>query len=40
MGQSSGLIKDIISAEEVVKRLVAEYETAKNRINGIQVADS
>ncbi len=35
MGQSSGLIKDIISAEEVVKRLIAEYETAKNRINGL-----
>jgi len=36
MGQSSGLIKDIISAEEVVRRLVAEYEEARKRINGIQ----
>lgn len=33
MGQSSGLVKDIISAEDVVKRLIAEYQTAKERIN-------
>ena len=33
MGQSSGLVKDIISAEEVVNRLIAEYETARKRIN-------
>jgi enoyl-[acyl-carrier protein] reductase II len=33
MGQSSGLIKDIISAEEVVKRLMKEYEQAKERLN-------
>ena len=35
MGQSSGLIKDIISAEEVVKRLLAEYQAAKERINSL-----
>jgi len=35
MGQSSGLIKDILSAQEVVKRLIAEYESAKERINGL-----
>ena len=33
MGQSSGLIKDILSAEEVVKRLVAEYQSAKEKIS-------
>jgi enoyl-[acyl-carrier protein] reductase II len=33
MGQSSGLVKDIISADDVVKRLIAEYQTAKKRIN-------
>jgi enoyl-[acyl-carrier protein] reductase II len=32
MGQSSGLIKDIISAEEVVKRLIEEYHEARKRI--------
>ena len=32
MGQSSGLIKDIISADEVVRRLLREYESAKLRI--------
>jgi enoyl-[acyl-carrier protein] reductase II len=35
MGQSSGLVKDIISADEVVKRLIAEYEEALSRINSI-----
>ena len=35
MGQSSGLVKDIISAEQVVMRLIAEYENAKRRIDGI-----
>ena len=35
MGQSSGLVNDIISAEEVVKRLIAEYQTAKERIIGL-----
>lgn len=35
MGQSSGLIKDIISAEEVVLRLLAEYKTAKQRMNSL-----
>jgi enoyl-[acyl-carrier protein] reductase II len=33
MGQSSGLIKDIISAEDVVKRLMKEYEEARKRLN-------
>ncbi len=35
MGQSSGLIKDIISADEVVRRLIAEYEEAKHWITKI-----
>jgi enoyl-[acyl-carrier protein] reductase II len=35
MGQSSGLIKDIITADEVVKRLLAEYEEARANINRI-----
>ncbi|MDP4219606.1 MAG: nitronate monooxygenase [Bacteroidota bacterium] len=35
MGQSSGLIKDIISADEVVKRLLAEYDVAKRRIESL-----
>jgi enoyl-[acyl-carrier protein] reductase II len=34
MGQSSGLVKDILSVEEVVKRLVAEYEAAKEGVLG------
>ncbi|HYM20861.1 MAG TPA: nitronate monooxygenase [Candidatus Kapabacteria bacterium] len=32
MGQSSGLVKDIISAEEVVQRLVAEYNAVRERM--------
>lgn len=35
MGQSSGLVKDIISAEEVVLRLIEEYESAIQRINSL-----
>ena len=35
MGQSSGLIKDIISADEVVRRLIAEYEEARHWITKI-----
>jgi len=35
MGQSSGLVHEILSCEEVVKKLIAEYETAKVRINTI-----
>ncbi|MEP7234618.1 MAG: nitronate monooxygenase [Ignavibacteriota bacterium] len=35
MGQSSGLVKDIISAEEVVRRLISEYETARMRITDL-----
>jgi enoyl-[acyl-carrier protein] reductase II len=33
MGQSSGLVKDIVSAEQVVMRLITEYEEAKRRVN-------
>lgn len=35
MGQSSGLVKEIRTAEQVVKHLIAEYNTAKNRIISI-----
>ena len=35
MGQSSGLISDIIPAKEVVERLFAEFEAAKLRMNSI-----
>jgi len=35
MGQSSGLVKDIIPAAEVIKRLLAEYEEAKKRIENL-----
>lgn len=35
MGQSSGLVHDIISAAEVVKRLMSEYIEAKNKIGSI-----
>lgn len=34
MGQSSGLIHEILSAEEVVIKLMAEYDEARARING------
>lgn len=33
MGQSSGLVKDIISAGDVVMRLIAEYEAARRTVN-------
>ncbi|MEI8134312.1 MAG: nitronate monooxygenase [bacterium] len=33
MGQSSGLIKDIITADEVVKRLIGEYNDALSLMN-------
>jgi len=39
MGQSSGLIKDIISADEVVKRLIAEYESALSNVQTISRAN-
>jgi enoyl-[acyl-carrier protein] reductase II len=32
MGQSSGLVKDIVSAEEVVHRFISEFETTRKRI--------
>jgi enoyl-[acyl-carrier protein] reductase II len=35
MGQSSGLIKDIISAEEVVRRFISEFEDTRKRIEEI-----
>jgi enoyl-[acyl-carrier protein] reductase II len=35
MGQSSGLIKDLLTAEQVVQRMIAEYEAAKLRINSL-----
>ena len=31
-GQSSGLIHDVITAGEVVRRLLAEYEAARTRM--------
>ncbi len=37
MGQSSGLVKDILSAEEVVKRLLFEYLEAKEKINKLRI---
>ncbi len=33
MGQSSGLVKEILTCEEVVRNLVKEYEAALDRIN-------
>lgn len=33
MGQSSGLVKDIIPAAEVVKRMMNEFEETRNRLN-------
>lgn len=35
MGQSSGLIKDILTTQEVVERLVKEYYSANERMNNI-----
>lgn len=35
MGQSSGLVKEILTAGEVVKKLVREYEAALKRLNEI-----
>lgn len=35
MGQSSGLIKDIPTVAEMMKRLLEEYEVAKARINSL-----
>ncbi|MBS1903752.1 MAG: nitronate monooxygenase [Bacteroidetes bacterium] len=35
MGQSSGLVNEIIPAAEVVNRLVAEYQTALARLNSL-----
>lgn len=33
MGESSGLVKEILSADEVVRKLVAEYEAALHSVN-------
>lgn len=35
MGQSSGLVKDILPAAEVVARMVREFEEARKRINSL-----
>lgn len=35
MGESAGLVREILSAEEVVKKLVAEYKAALARVKGI-----
>jgi enoyl-[acyl-carrier protein] reductase II len=35
MGQSSGLVDEILSCEEVVQKLIAEYESAKARVDSI-----
>lgn len=35
MGQSSGLVKEILTVEEVMQKLLREYESAKSRINSI-----
>lgn len=35
MGQSSGLIKEILSVEDVVQKLITEYEAARARINDL-----
>lgn len=32
MGQSSGLVKDILPVSEVIERLIKEYESSKNKI--------
>src|SRR5204863_4181141 len=39
MGQSSGLIKEILTAEQVVQKLIAEFNTALERMNDIASAD-
>ncbi len=36
MGQSSGLVKEILTCEAVVRKLVGEYEAALNRLNSIE----
>jgi enoyl-[acyl-carrier protein] reductase II len=35
MGQSSGLIKEILTCEQVVRKLVEEFESAINRMNSL-----
>lgn len=35
IGQGSSLIKDIISAEEVVQKMMSEFEEAKNRLQSL-----
>ncbi len=37
MGQSSGLVKEILSAEDVVKRLLSEYQQAKEKIDTLRI---
>jgi enoyl-[acyl-carrier protein] reductase II len=37
MGQSSGLIREILPASEVVARLVAEFEEARGRIQSLEI---
>ncbi len=34
-GQSSGLVKDIVSVKELVQRLISEFESAKKKIAGL-----
>jgi enoyl-[acyl-carrier protein] reductase II len=40
MGQSSGLIREILSAEEVVRKLIAEYTVALQHINSLSLASN
>jgi enoyl-[acyl-carrier protein] reductase II len=36
MGQSSGLVKDILTAKQVIERIIEEYEQAKRRLDTME----